>query len=135
MTSRRRSSTWNRTRKLTPSKIGAIVIRDGMTCAYCRVELFGTDFEIDHVRPLRHGGTSHAWNLVLACDDCNRAKGNGPVPSHARNEVRKRVRRPIDIKAGRAMGDTLYPWAPKRRAQQAAYHAARRAAGKGYSFP
>lgn len=134
-----RTKTWNRTRKLSTALIGALVLRDGMTCAYCGCELWGTDFQIDHVKPLHLGGLNKHWNMVISCDTCNQRKGNGPVPLDAREEVRRRVRRPIDLEAGQRMGDRLYPWAPAKRAYMRAYQAKKREEKRGYpldtSFP
>ncbi|MFO7906264.1 MAG: HNH endonuclease [Pirellulaceae bacterium] len=31
--------------------------------------------QIEHIVPLKHGGTSHFGNLALACIDCNLRKG------------------------------------------------------------
>ncbi|MFJ3248368.1 HNH endonuclease [Streptomyces sp. NPDC086782] len=47
------------------------------SCTYCDVP-FGqmVAAEIDHVRPLAHGGV-HAWsNLTPACSECNRSKAD-----------------------------------------------------------
>ncbi|WP_368857858.1 HNH endonuclease [Streptomyces sp. DH12] len=52
------------------------------TCTYCDRD-FGPSVvaEVDHVRPLAHGGL-HEWgNLVPACRDCNRAKSDSDVVS------------------------------------------------------
>lgn len=43
-------------------------------CAYC-----GTTagrIEVEHMRPISRGGTDAAWNLTLACTNCNRRKGD-----------------------------------------------------------
>ena len=46
----------------------------GRSCVYCaRTE---TAFEIDHVVPRSRGGSDRVSNLVLACHECNQAKGN-----------------------------------------------------------
>ena len=46
-------------------------------CEYCRIvqAVERRRFEIDHVRPLRHGGRTVAANLALACPSCNLWKG------------------------------------------------------------
>lgn len=56
--------------------------RDRWRCAYCRCRC-RTDVEadapdratVDHVRPVRHGGSHRAENLVTACFACNQEKG------------------------------------------------------------
>lgn len=49
---------------------------DPDACAYCGIELWDDTRTIDHVRPQMQGGGNSLSNLVLACVDCNGAKGN-----------------------------------------------------------
>lgn len=42
-------------------------------CFYCGIADAET-YEDDHYVPIAKGGTSHWWNLVRACQQCNRAK-------------------------------------------------------------
>lgn len=59
-------------------------------CAYCGVSEtdVGGELEIDHFRPIVHGGTDHLDNLVYACTTCNRFKAtywvdqNVPIHRH-----------------------------------------------------
>lgn len=44
----------------------------GKYCAYCRKD---GDLEIDHIVPLKLGGSNHFENLLPACKSCNSAKG------------------------------------------------------------
>lgn len=121
MTTRRsgRPSGWNRTRALWPTLIGAIFLRDRGTCAYCGAELEGRDFQIDHVRPQpTRMKRNDPRNLVCSCEGCNQGKGNGPVPEHARAEVRRRTRRVLDFDRGRAKALELYPWHATRSANR-----------------
>lgn len=48
------------------------------SCGYCGVSEFevGSTLEVDHFRPLLHGGTDDMANLVYACTACNRFKGD-----------------------------------------------------------
>ena len=43
-------------------------------CFYCACEL--TDWHVDHYIPVSRGGTNWPDNIVLACPQCNLAKGN-----------------------------------------------------------
>jgi len=43
-------------------------------CAYCGKEFDGS-FHIDHITPVKHGGTSQLDNLIAACPKCNLSKG------------------------------------------------------------
>lgn len=49
----------------------------GRKCAYCGTE--GVPLEIDHIFPRSRGGSNRVSNLVIACQNCNQAKGNMPV--------------------------------------------------------
>lgn len=50
-----------------------VLRRDFYTCQYCGAR---TELTLDHVTPRSRGGR-HTWeNVVVACRDCNQAKGN-----------------------------------------------------------
>lgn len=53
-----------------------ILLRDRNTCQYCGIVLPSNELTLDHVLPRSRGGTSTWENLVAACHDCNRKKGN-----------------------------------------------------------
>lgn len=46
-------------------------------CEYCRLaeEEFLAKFQIDHIIPVKHGGSDETDNLCLACLKCNSFKG------------------------------------------------------------
>lgn len=46
----------------------------GYCCAYCHTPLDGIKYEMDHVIPIKHGGTNWPANFVPACISCNRKK-------------------------------------------------------------
>jgi 5-methylcytosine-specific restriction endonuclease McrA len=66
-------------------------------CAYCGAE--NVPLEIDHVQPRSRGGSDKASNLVMACQDCNRAKGNQPVESFLDSDPErlKRIKSQLQI--------------------------------------
>lgn len=45
-------------------------------CHYCHKKLFQSTATLDHRVPRCRGGTHNRKNLVLACVECNRAKGS-----------------------------------------------------------
>ncbi len=53
-----------------------ILLRDRNTCQYCGIVLPSSELTLDHVVPRSRGGTSTWENLVAACHECNRGKGN-----------------------------------------------------------
>ena len=77
-------------RKQVPPSLRALVRQRAKNCCeYCltpetaMLELH----EIDHIIPRKHGGSSEAENLALACFTCNRHKGadlSGMDPSSGR---------------------------------------------------
>jgi 5-methylcytosine-specific restriction endonuclease McrA len=57
-----------------------ILLRDRNTCQYCGIVLPSSELTLDHVLPRSRGGASTWENLVAACHDCNRRKGNMLLP-------------------------------------------------------
>jgi 5-methylcytosine-specific restriction endonuclease McrA len=58
-----------------PEDIAGLLEAQNGCCAYCSVELNGR-FDIDHIVPFAKGGTNWPSNLALACQRCNKSKGN-----------------------------------------------------------
>ena len=53
-----------------------VFLRDQFNCQYC-AELFPSeDLTFDHLIPRSRGGRTTWTNVVTACQDCNRKKGN-----------------------------------------------------------
>ena len=54
-----------------------VIFRSEFKCEYCllpeKVSFY--NFHIDHIRPLKHGGSSLIDNLAYCCTDCNHFKG------------------------------------------------------------
>ncbi len=51
--------------------------RDDFTCQYCGRKPPAVVLEVDHIVPVSGGGKNLEHNLITACFDCNRGKGNG----------------------------------------------------------
>lgn len=75
-------------------KIAAIILRDGISCFWCKEETLldarrmGGQHEprcttIDHLIPRSRGGGNELENLVIACRECNEARGNITYIPHA----------------------------------------------------
>src|SRR3954467_6101132 len=56
-----------------------IRVRAGYRCEYCRTDLQGHDYELDHINPRALGGDDSEANLALACRRCNRNKGDRTI--------------------------------------------------------
>mgnify|MGYP003948340083 CR=1 FL=1 len=60
----------------------AVIKRDKCICQYCGKKLFHSECTMDHVIPKAYNGKSSFLNCVVACFDCNNAKGDR-TPSEA----------------------------------------------------
>lgn len=49
--------------------------RDSFTCQYCGKNPPSAILEIDHISPVKNGGSNDIDNLITSCFDCNRGKG------------------------------------------------------------
>ncbi|MCK9628489.1 MAG: HNH endonuclease [Bacteroidales bacterium] len=67
--------------------------RDGFTCAYCGHHPPDVTLEVDHIIPVKEGGSDDQENLVTACWDCNRGKGAKPLEAEppALPDLKKRA--------------------------------------------
>lgn len=88
-----RRSNPKRARKLN------VWIRDEWACVYCAVAVVdpmdnpprGITATVDHVTPRSKGGSNKDTNLVTACWNCNKKRGDGDVVNvtRSRTEVRQ----------------------------------------------
>ena len=63
-------------RKSIPKKIRFEVFkRDNFTCQYCGKSAPEIVLEIDHIKPVKEGGSNDIMNLVTSCRECNSGKG------------------------------------------------------------
>jgi hypothetical protein len=114
-----RSSRWSSLAVLGPVRRCALLLRGGLCCAWCGVELTRETAEIDHVVPRRDGGRDDNGNLVGACSACNLDRPEGWTwPAE--------LELPIDRRAGRALALRWYQWLPARDAAQRAGRERRR---------
>ncbi len=63
------------------------------TCAYCGKT--GVPLQVEHIHPGSNGGTDRVSNLTLACEPCNRRKGNRSIEDFLKGkpEVLARIQR------------------------------------------
>lgn len=61
-----------------------VILRDGYKCRYCGKPLTKKSVTIDHIIPKSKGGPTVESNLVVACQRCNRQKGNHKAPRMVR---------------------------------------------------
>jgi RRXRR protein/HNH endonuclease len=66
-------------------------------CAYCHTG--GVPLQVEHLVPTSRGGSDRASNLVIACDACNRRKGNRTAEEFGYPEIQAQARRPLKAAA------------------------------------
>lgn len=78
--------------------------RDKGCCFYCGKSLTWDTKTVDHVIPKSKGGPHRAWNLVISCFDCNKAKGNSdPTPAQLDLVLRRKILHESRISIGQAI--------------------------------
>lgn len=60
-----------------------VLQRDDYTCRYCGGKPPAVVLDVDHIVPVRDGGTDDLDNLVAACVDCNVGKSGHPLEKRA----------------------------------------------------
>ena len=79
----------------------------GRKCAYCGAE--GVPLEVEHIVPKSRGGSNRVSNLTLACDPCNREKGNRTAAEFGHPEIQAKAKEPLkDAAAVNATRWALY---------------------------
>ena len=66
-------------------------------CAYCHTS--GVPLQVEHLMPKSRGGSDRASNLVLACDACNKRKGNQTAEEFGYPEIQAQARVPLTAAA------------------------------------
>lgn len=65
-------------------------------CYYCDIDLDLEDvlINVEHIKPMRAGGTNDYNNMVLSCAPCNKTKGSKQLSKNERKHLRtKQARR------------------------------------------
>ncbi len=62
-------------------------------CAYCHTS--GIPLQVEHIVPKARGGSNRVTNLALACEQCNRRKGNRTAAEFGFPEVQEQARTPL----------------------------------------
>lgn len=66
--------------------------RDGFKCAYCGAHPPGSLLHVDHIIPVKDGGTNREENLITACEACNQGKGANSLSSVPESLAHKAAR-------------------------------------------
>jgi 5-methylcytosine-specific restriction endonuclease McrA len=70
-----------------------VLARDRWRCQYCGQRFRGDELTYEHVVPRSQGGQTTWENIVMACVDCNRRKGNR-TPAQAEMKLLRPPARP-----------------------------------------
>ena len=58
----------------------AVLARDQFKCRYCGSQAGNAKLVIDHIIPVKIGGSSEFDNLITACEPCNQGKSANVLP-------------------------------------------------------
>ena len=75
-----------------------VLQRDEFTCRYCGGKPPAVVLDVDHIVPVRDGGTDDLDNLVTACVDCNTGKSGHPMRADTPPNARASTRGMLDEK-------------------------------------
>ena len=81
-------------------------------CVYCGAE--NIPLQIEHIVPKARGGSNRVSNLTLACEPCNKKKGNKTAKEFGHPKVQAQAKKPL--KDAAAVNTTR--WALYRRIQE-----------------
>ena len=76
----------------------------GRNCAYCGAE--NIPLQLEHIIPRSRGGSNRVSNLTLACEPCNRAKGNRTAAEFGYPHLQVQAHQPLQDAA--AVNATRY---------------------------
>jgi 5-methylcytosine-specific restriction endonuclease McrA len=65
------------------------------TCAYCGGRSGDPVLEVEHIVPLKRGGSNRVSNLTIACRECNQKKGDRTAEEFGHPEVQAQARQPL----------------------------------------
>ena len=72
-----------------------VLKRDKFTCQYCGKS--GVELEVDHIKPVAHGGSNDLGNLITSCKNCNRGKRDIEVLPDGYRLVREAKSRRVQL--------------------------------------
>lgn len=77
-------------KSLTKKERFEVFKRDSFTCQYCGAKAPDVILEVDHIIPVKEGGTNDIMNLITACFDCNRGKAHRKLSDNTIIEKRRK---------------------------------------------
>jgi hypothetical protein len=80
----------NKRKALSKSTRFEVLKRDSFTCQYCGHSAPDVILQIDHIKPVKHGGEDSLLNYITSCKDCNQGKGSKELSDHSTLAKQKR---------------------------------------------
>lgn len=72
--------------------------RDSFTCQYCGSKAPSVVLEVDHIKPVKEGGSNDLMNLITSCFECNRGKGAKKISDDSIVEKQRRQIEELNIR-------------------------------------
>lgn len=69
----------------------AVLARDQFKCRYCGTDASSARLVIDHIIPVKVGGSSEFDNLISACEPCNQGKSANVLPMGLNDTERAKI--------------------------------------------
>lgn len=82
--------------------------RDKFTCQYCGRMAPDVVLEVDHINPVKEGGTNDILNLITSCQECNRGKGARKLDDAA--EIKAQQKQLKELSHKREQLEMLLTW-------------------------
>ena len=93
--------------------------RDSFTCQYCGAKAPDAILEVDHIIPVKDGGSDEIMNLVTSCRDCNRGKSCRELSDDT--VVKKKQRQAEEVQERREMLQMMAQWHEELRDESEIY--------------
>lgn len=85
-----------------------VLKRDKFTCQYCGAKAPDVILEVDHITPIKEGGTNDILNLITSCRNCN--KGKTCIKLDDNSAVIKRQKQAEEIQERREQIELMAEW-------------------------
>lgn len=81
----------NTRKSISKSVRFAVFARDQFKCRYCGIDANSAKLVIDHIIPVKIGGSSEFDNLLTACEPCNQGKSANVLPMGLSDTERAKI--------------------------------------------
>lgn len=85
-----------------------VLKRDAFTCQYCGAKAPDVILEVDHITPVKEGGSNDILNLITACRECNRGKGAKQLSDTT--TIKKQQKQAEELQARRELLEMMNEW-------------------------